>query len=84
MPVLSTHIDTNSDEFSANDLAMRNQVEDLHNHVEAIKIGGGEKYQTRHLERGKLLPRDRVKHLLDPGSPFLEFSQLAALSLIHI
>ncbi|MEE2782911.1 MAG: carboxyl transferase domain-containing protein [Pseudomonadota bacterium] len=81
MPVLSTHIDTNSDEFSANDLAMRGQVEDLHSHVEAIKIGGGEKYQTRHLERGKLLPRDRVKHLLDPGSPFLEFSQLAALDV---
>ncbi len=81
MPVLSTHIDTSSDEFGANDLAMRDQVEDLHSHVEAIKIGGGEKYQTRHLERGKLLPRDRVKHLLDPGSPFLEFSQLAALDV---
>ncbi len=43
-----------------------------------IRLGGGEKYQERHESRGKLLVRDRIDALVDPGSPFLELSQLAA------
>jgi len=57
---------------------MQSLVDDLATLVERIKQGGGERYQARHQARGKLLPRDRVDLLLDPGSPFLEFSQLAA------
>jgi 3-methylcrotonyl-CoA carboxylase beta subunit len=57
---------------------MRAQVEDLRAKVADIKKGGGERARTRHLDRGKLLPRDRVRTLLDVGSPFLEFSQFAA------
>jgi 3-methylcrotonyl-CoA carboxylase beta subunit len=57
---------------------MRGLVEDLEEKVAGIRKGGGEKYQQRHLSRGKLLPRDRIEALIDPGSPFLELSQLAA------
>jgi 3-methylcrotonyl-CoA carboxylase beta subunit len=57
---------------------MRAQVEDLRAKVAVIKQGGGERARARHLDRGKLLPRDRVRTLLDVGSPFLEFSQFAA------
>lgn len=60
---------------------MRSLVDDLEQTVERIKQGGGEKYRQRHEERGKLLPRDRIERLLDDGTPFLEFSQLAALDV---
>ena len=49
--------------------------------VAKIKLGGGEKACAKHTARGKLLPRDRVRQLLDDGSPFLEFSQLAAAGM---
>nr|WP_280636415.1 carboxyl transferase domain-containing protein [Endozoicomonas sp. G2_1] len=57
---------------------MQAQVDDLTAKIGQIKQGGGDKSRERHLSRGKLLPRDRVNALLDPGSAFLEFSQLAA------
>ena len=57
---------------------MGEQVDDLREKVATIALGGGEAAQKKHTERGKLLPRDRIDALLDPGSPFLEFSQLAA------
>ena len=57
---------------------MRTLVEDLRGTVARIKEGGGEKARKRHTDRGKLLPRERVRRLLDPGAPFLELSQLAA------
>src|SRR5579875_974048 len=57
---------------------MRAAVEDLREKVAAIRIGGGEAARQRHLARGKLLPRDRVRALIDPVSPFLEIGQLAA------
>jgi len=60
---------------------MESLVSDLREQFEQIKKGGGEKYQERHQERGKLLVRDRINALLDPGSPFLELSQLAALNV---
>ncbi|MDJ0879478.1 MAG: carboxyl transferase domain-containing protein [Halieaceae bacterium] len=64
--------------FADNREHMQAQVEDLRQLVAKIKQGGGEKYQQRHKARGKLLPRERLDALLDPGSPFLELSQLAA------
>ncbi|MDZ5650224.1 carboxyl transferase domain-containing protein [Nitrospirillum sp. BR 11828] len=78
MPQLISQIDTRAAAFADNTAAMRSLVDDLHTTVTGIKQGGGEKARAKHLSRGKLLPRDRVRHLLDPGSPWLEFSQLAA------
>ncbi len=78
MPPLDTVIDTRSAEFAANADAMRAVVDDLHRVADSIRKGGGEAARQRHLSRGKLLPRDRVRALIDPMSPFLEVSQLAA------
>src|SRR6202022_2693902 len=78
MTVLTTSLDRRSEVFAANVAAMRALVADLRKKVAAIEAGGGEEARRRHLGRGKLLPRERVRALLDPGSPFLEFSQLAA------
>src|SRR5271156_2515645 len=81
MTVLSTSIDRRSEAFAANAAAMRALVEDLRARVAAIEQGGGEQARARHAGRGKLLPRERVRALLDPGSPFLELSQLAAFGM---
>jgi 3-methylcrotonyl-CoA carboxylase beta subunit len=81
MPVLKTSLDPRSATFRANAAAMRAQVDDLAARVAEIRKGGGEEARRRHLSRGKLLPRDRVRALLDPGAPFLEFSQLAAYGM---
>ena len=78
MNTLKTQINSRSQAFSDNAEHMQSLVDDLATLVERIKQGGGERYQARHQARGKLLPRDRVDLLIDPGSPFLEFSQLAA------
>ena len=78
MSILPSNIDTRSQAFRDNASAMAVLVRDLHDQVARVKLGGGEKSRTRHVGRGKLLPRDRVRLLLDPGSPFLELSQLAA------
>ncbi|HLI13263.1 MAG TPA: carboxyl transferase domain-containing protein [Alphaproteobacteria bacterium] len=81
MAVLKSAFDLRSDEARRNAEAMRAAVEDLREKVAAIRIGGGEAARQRHLARGKLLPRDRVRALLDVGSPFLELSQLAAYGM---
>ncbi|MET4699603.1 3-methylcrotonyl-CoA carboxylase beta subunit [Constrictibacter sp. MBR-5] len=78
MPVIKSAVMPRSAEFKKNAEAMRAVVADLRAHVARVELGGGERARQRHLSRGKLLPRDRVQALLDPGSPFLEFSQLAA------
>ncbi|MDJ0950806.1 MAG: carboxyl transferase domain-containing protein [Alphaproteobacteria bacterium] len=78
MSVLKSTINTRSEEFRENDRAYRALVADLQEKVHQVKQGGGARARERHLARGKLLPRDRVRTLLDPGSPFLELSQLAA------
>ncbi|MCP4327361.1 MAG: methylcrotonoyl-CoA carboxylase [Alphaproteobacteria bacterium] len=75
--IVST-LDTRSDIYQHNTEAMGRLVTDLGHQVARIKTGGGERAREKHLSRGKLLPRDRVRTLLDVGSPFLEFSQLAA------
>jgi 3-methylcrotonyl-CoA carboxylase beta subunit len=79
--VLETAVDPHSESFQQRRDHMRSLVDDLEQTVERIKQGGGEKYRQRHEERGKLLPRDRIERLLDDGTPFLEFSQLAALDV---
>jgi 3-methylcrotonyl-CoA carboxylase beta subunit len=76
--VLETKIDRNADAFKENADGMRTLVDDLRATIGDIEVGGGEQARERHLGRGKLLPRDRVNRLLDPGSPFLELSPLAA------
>ena len=78
MSAIRSGIDTRSVDFAQNAAAMRELVDDLRAEVAKVKEGGGPKARDRHLGRGKLLPRDRVQGLLDPGSPFLELSQLAA------
>lgn len=78
MNIIHSKVATNSEEFRQRAAAMDALVAELRDTVATIKQGGGERARNRHMERGKLLPRDRIKALLDPGSPFLEFSQLAA------
>ncbi len=78
MSILQTAINTQSGEFKANAAAMQSLVDDLNDKVSTVAQGGDEKAREKHLARGKLLPRDRITHLCDPGSPFLELSQLAA------
>ncbi len=78
MAILHTQINTRSPEFAANSAAMLEQVADLRALLARLHEGGGEKAQARHTARGKLLPRERINRLLDPGSPFLEIGQLAA------
>ncbi len=71
-------MDTRSEAFRRNDEAMRAVVSDLRARVDEVRVGGGPAARARHEKRGKLLPRERVRLLLDPGAPFLELSQLAA------
>ncbi|ANB03476.1 carboxyl transferase domain-containing protein [Ectothiorhodospira sp. BSL-9] len=81
MSVIKSKINTRSEEFAANQAAMSALVEDLRQRVARVSAGGSEGARERHLSRGKLLPRERIRVLLDPGSPFLEISQLAACGL---
>src|SRR5437660_2464334 len=81
MTVIKTAIDARSDVFKTNAEAMRGVVADLRQRVATIREGGGAAAREKHLARGKLLPRDRIRTLLDPGSPFLELSQLAAYGM---
>ncbi len=77
MPIIS-ELDPRAPTFAANARHMASLVAGLREMVATIEQGGGAKARDRHTARGKLLPRDRVQALLDPGSPFLELSQLAA------
>jgi 3-methylcrotonyl-CoA carboxylase beta subunit len=81
MTILSSQVDTRSDTFKRNAEAMRALVADLKGRTEKVRLGGGEESRKRHVARGKLLPRERVRALLDPGSPFLELSPLAAMDM---
>ncbi len=78
MPVIESKLDTRDGTFAANRVAMAALVADLRATIAAIEEGGGAAAREKHVARGKLLPRDRVRALIDPGSPFLELSQLAA------
>ena len=80
---LASKLNPRADNFKANAAAMQIVVDDLHATIARLMLGGGEAAQQKHLARGKLLPRERVQMLLDPGTPFLEFSQLAALAMYN-
>ncbi|GGD74115.1 carboxyl transferase domain-containing protein [Lacimicrobium alkaliphilum] len=79
MPRIESKINAKSQAFADNAEHMQAQVDDLRQQFSQISQGGGEKSNQRHINRGKLLPRERIEALLDPGAPFLELSQLAAL-----
>jgi len=81
LTVLDSGVDPRSAAFGANQDRMAALVQDLRRVVDRVRLGGGEASRQRHTGRGKLLPRDRVRTLIDPGSPFLELSQLAAYGL---
>lgn len=78
METLASRIDSTSGTFAENDAAQRALVDDLRERLATAALGGPEKSRQRHVARGKLLPRDRIDHLLDEGSPFLEIAPLAA------
>ena len=78
MTVLTSQLDPRSPDFIRSQDAMQAQVANLHALLAHIQQGGGPKAQERHTSRGKLLVRDRIDHLLDLNSPFLEVAQLAA------
>ncbi|WP_114971894.1 carboxyl transferase domain-containing protein [Rhodoferax ferrireducens] len=81
MPILDTQLNARSADFLANARAMRTLVDDLNAQIAKAALGGGEAARAKHTGRGKLLPRDRVQLLLDPGTPFLELSPLAAMGM---
>ena len=80
-PVLDTKLSVDSEQFRANAAHNRALADDLRTRVAAASLGGTASSRERHEARGKLLPRERVERLLDPGSPFLEIGQLAANGL---
>jgi acetyl-CoA carboxylase carboxyltransferase component len=84
MPILRTRIDPRSETFVANRAAMLEHVTALEALVTKAKAGGGEKYVSRHHQRGKLLPRERIELLLDPDAPFLELSPVAAATTEYV
>jgi 3-methylcrotonyl-CoA carboxylase beta subunit len=79
--ILQSTLSRQDPAFQASTEAMRGLVDDLKAKVSEIKKGGGDRACQKHLSRGKLLPRDRVRRLLDPGTPYLELSQLAAFGV---
>ena len=81
MPQLPSHIDPRSPDFMENASHLTRLVEDLDACLARVAQGGGDKACAKHTERGKLLPRERIEALLDPGSPFLEIAALAAEGL---
>ena len=78
MDALDTHLDVNSDDFRQNRERMQALVDELNQRLAAARQGGGPKYLARHKEQGKVPPRERIAALLDPDTPFLELSPLAA------
>ena len=78
MSKIETKLNPRSADFQANAAAMRALVADMNQQFEQVAQGGGEAARAKHTARGKLLPRERVQMLLDPGTPFLELSPLAA------
>jgi 3-methylcrotonyl-CoA carboxylase beta subunit len=81
MALLPTALEPRSAAFRANEEAMRALVADLREKTTAISLGGDEASRRRHEGRGKLLARERIRLLLDPGSPFLELSAFAAYQM---
>ena len=78
---IESKLNTRDEQFNLNAQSMRMQVGDLHAQMAIHAAGGGEAARSKHTARGKLLPRDRVQNLLDPGTPFLELSPMAGHGL---
>lgn len=81
MSIIKSKLNPKSSSFSANAERMRSLVDDLKDKMNVIAQGGGKERQEKHIGRGKLLPRERIRRLLDVGSPFLELSQFAAYDM---
>jgi 3-methylcrotonyl-CoA carboxylase beta subunit len=79
--ILPDGVDRNSEAFSSNSIAMEGILSELRSHIKKVLAGGGEEAVKRNRSRNKLLPRERIDRLLDPGSSFLELSQLAGHEL---
>jgi len=78
MPAIRSELDPTSEDFLKNQAAMWALITDLRTLSHKISLGGSEAARNKHIARNKLLPRDRIAALIDSGSPFLEFSALAA------
>ncbi|MGN6182604.1 MAG: carboxyl transferase domain-containing protein [Thermoanaerobaculia bacterium] len=78
MEALDTHLDSSSDDFKQNAERMQSLVDELNHRIAKARQGGGPKYLERHKQQGKVPPRERIAALLDPDTPFLELSGLAA------
>jgi 3-methylcrotonyl-CoA carboxylase beta subunit len=83
MEILSSSIDTSSSEFKQNSEHHKRLANELKDRLTRVREGGGEKYRRRQEEQGKLFVRERIERLLDPGSPFLELSALAAWDMYN-
>ncbi len=83
MTAIKTKVNVHSEEFQNNYAHMQSLVSDLREKFTTVSLGGSESSRQRHIDRGKLLPRDRINELLDPGSAFLELSQLAAFGMYN-
>jgi 3-methylcrotonyl-CoA carboxylase beta subunit len=83
MSVINSSINRKSEQYRENQAAMQALLADLREKVDGIAKGGGERALEKHLQRGKLLPRERIRVLLDTGSPFLELSQFAAYGMYN-
>jgi len=81
MPTIKSKIKVDSQEFAKNDVANRKLAKELQQVLDTIAQGGSERARKKHLARGKLLPRDRIRSVVDRGAPFLEICQLAAYGL---
>ena len=81
MSRLTSSLSTRDERFKANAAAMGKLTAELSQRIATAAQGGDERSRTRHVERGKLLPRERVNRLVDPGTPFLELSPLAAFGM---
>jgi 3-methylcrotonyl-CoA carboxylase beta subunit len=81
MNIIRSQVNRKSSDFQFNAMAMKDLVDDLKSRALEISLGGGERSRKRHLDRGKLLPRDRIARLIDAGSPFLEIGQFAAYGM---
>src|SRR4026207_2379301 len=81
MEILSSSIDSSSADFQQNSEYHKQLANELKQRLARVREGGGEKYRRRQEEQSKLFVRERIDRLLDPGSPFLELSALAATDL---
>src|SRR5256885_14749827 len=79
MDVLDSHVNPADSIFKTNRDRMHQLVAELRDRLARVRQGGGSKYMQRHREQGKLPVRERIDRLIDPGSPFLELSPLAAI-----